>query len=132
MPGIRPWRRRRRDSAEPSRVRSVATTLTRSPATAAIVAALCRESGSILRAVPDLAILGQDPGFAGGSRAQTEALWQAAVAAGRRPELLYLRHRRLDGARGGTVLRGRGVAPVLPGLDVANVLVASVRHARPC
>jgi glycosyltransferase involved in cell wall biosynthesis len=77
----------------------------------------------------DLAILGQDPGFAGGVRAQIEALWRAAVAVGRDPELHYLRYRRLDGARAGTLLRGRSVSPTVPGFDIANVLSSSVRIA---
>jgi glycosyltransferase involved in cell wall biosynthesis len=86
--------------------------------------------------VTDIAIVGQDPGFAGGVTAQTEALWQAAVAIGREPELHYLRYRSLDDARSSASLQGRGVTPLVPGLDVANVVAAAgvvarrVRRAR--
>ena len=73
----------------------------------------------------DLAILGQDPGFAGGILAQTEALWRGAVALGREPELHYLRYRRLDRSRGRSLLRGRDVPPVAPGVDIVNVLAAA-------
>jgi glycosyltransferase involved in cell wall biosynthesis len=80
--------------------------------------------------VAELAILGQDPGFAGGVMAQTEALWNAALSLGRDPELHYLRYRRLDGARRRAALRGRGVAPIVPGLEIANSLVAAALLAR--
>jgi glycosyltransferase involved in cell wall biosynthesis len=80
--------------------------------------------------VADLAILGQDPGFAGGIMAQTEALWNAAVSLGRDPELHYLRYRRLDGPRRGAALHGRGVAPVVPGVEIVNVLAAAALLAR--
>ena len=51
----------------------------------------------------DLAIVGQDPGFAGGLTAQTEALWQAAKwwqALPKRPSKddLHVKRRRLTGA----------------------------------
>jgi glycosyltransferase involved in cell wall biosynthesis len=75
--------------------------------------------------VADLAIVGQDPGFRGGIGAQTEALWEAAVSLKRTPELHYLRYRRLDGSRDGGLAQGRDVAPVLPGLDLVNVLAAA-------
>jgi len=80
--------------------------------------------------VPDLAIVGQDPGFRGGILAQTRALWDGAVSLGREPELYYLRYRRLDDARGGTPVRGRGVEPILPGADALNVLAAAAVIAR--
>jgi glycosyltransferase involved in cell wall biosynthesis len=80
--------------------------------------------------VADLAIVGQDPGFAGGVLAQTEALWQAARSLGREPELHYLRYRRLDAARDTIRLQGRAVQPVIPDLDVVNVLAAAVVVAR--
>ena len=79
--------------------------------------------------VADFAIIGQDPGFAGGARTQTEALWNAALALGRTPEFYYLEYRRLAGGRAATVLRGRGVSAPVPGLDAANVLAASLRLA---
>ncbi|HEY5057532.1 MAG TPA: glycosyltransferase family 4 protein [Gaiellaceae bacterium] len=40
----------------------------------------------------DLAVVGQDPGFGGGSAAQMEAFLAAARALGREPELLYVPH----------------------------------------
>ena len=73
----------------------------------------------------DLAIVGQDPGFAGGVLAQTRALFDAAEALGRAPELHYLRYHRLDEARRLADVRGRGVRPVVPGLEIANVLGAA-------
>ena len=80
--------------------------------------------------VAELAILGQDPGFAGGILAQTEALWDAALSLGRNPELHYLRHHRLDRPRAAAALRGRGVAPVVPGVEIVNALVAAALLAR--
>ena len=77
----------------------------------------------------DLAILGQDPGFAGGIMAQTVALWEAAESFGRNPELHYLRYRRLDGARPTARLAGTAVQPVVRDLDALNVLVAARRLA---
>ena len=47
----------------------------------------------------DLAVLGQDPGFGGGTLAMTESFWRAAESLGRRPELQYLRYRALDERR---------------------------------
>ncbi len=76
----------------------------------------------------DLAIIGQDPAFGGGARAQTEALWRAAEELGRDPTLHYLRYPRLA-PPGDTCLRGTSVAPLLPGLDAANVLAAAARTA---
>jgi glycosyltransferase involved in cell wall biosynthesis len=77
----------------------------------------------------DLAIVSQDPGFLGGVLAQTEALWNAAVALGREPELQYLRYPRLDRQRGEAALEGRGVSPLIPHVDVLNVLGAAARLA---
>jgi glycosyltransferase involved in cell wall biosynthesis len=73
----------------------------------------------------DLAIVGQDPGFAGGVLAQTEALWQAALSLGRDPELHYLRYRRLDASRRTPTLDGRAVPPLFPGADIVNVMAAA-------
>ena len=73
----------------------------------------------------DLAIVGQDPGFAGGVLAQTEALWQAALSLGRDPELHYLRYRRLDASRRAPSLDGRAVPPLFPGADIVNVMAAA-------
>src|SRR5206468_5905718 len=51
-------------------------------------------------AVIDLAVIGMDPAFGGGAKAQTDAFLAAAVELGRKPELLYCRMpsglRRLD------------------------------------
>jgi hypothetical protein len=77
----------------------------------------------------DLAIVGQDPGFLGGVLTQTEALWNAAVTLGRKPELHYLRYPRLDEQRGEAVLEGRGVSPLVPRADLLNVLGAAARLA---
>jgi glycosyltransferase involved in cell wall biosynthesis len=50
--------------------------------------------------VTDLAVIGMDPAFGGGAKAQTDAFLAAAVELGREPELLYCRMpsgvRRLD------------------------------------
>jgi glycosyltransferase involved in cell wall biosynthesis len=75
--------------------------------------------------VADLAIVGQDPGFAGGVLAQTEAIWQAARSLDREPELHYLRYRRLDASRCDAGLDGRAVRPLVPGVEVLNVLAAA-------
>jgi glycosyltransferase involved in cell wall biosynthesis len=80
--------------------------------------------------VSDLAILGQDPGFAGGVMAQTEALWRGAEELGRRPELHFLRYPRLDGARASAELHGRDVAPLVPGVEILNVVAAAGVIAR--
>ena len=45
----------------------------------------------------DLAVLGQDPRFGGGSAAQTEAFLGGVTSLGRRPRLLYDEHPGLDG-----------------------------------
>ena len=74
----------------------------------------------------DLAVLGQDPGFGGGTLAMTESFWRAAESLGRRPELQYLRYQSLDERRdSGTVVRGRSVPQLLRGLDAANVAGAA-------
>src|SRR5262249_41985614 len=86
--------------------------------------------------VLDLAIVGPDPGVAGGLLAQTEAPRTGAVGLGRNPELPYLRSRRLDGPRAGSPVRGPDVPPLLPGVDIVNVVAAAtvigrrVRDAR--
>jgi glycosyltransferase involved in cell wall biosynthesis len=80
--------------------------------------------------VTDLAIIGQDPGFAGGALAQTQALWQAACSLGREPELHFLRFRRLDESRRSAGLQGRGVSPLVPDVEIVNVLEAAALIAR--
>jgi glycosyltransferase involved in cell wall biosynthesis len=72
----------------------------------------------------DLAVLGQDPGFGGGTLAMTESFLRAAESLGRRPELQYLRYRALDDRRD-SALRGRSVPQLLRGLDAANVAGAA-------
>jgi len=76
----------------------------------------------------DLAVLGQDPRFAGGSRVQAEAFWRAAVELGREPTLFWLSYRGLD-ERGAptTPLHGHGLAPLVPGLDGVNQVAAARR-----
>jgi glycosyltransferase involved in cell wall biosynthesis len=74
----------------------------------------------------DLAVLGQDPGFGGGTLAMTESFWRAAESLGRRPELQYIRYRALDERRAsGSMLGGRSVPQLLRGLDAANVAGAA-------
>jgi glycosyltransferase involved in cell wall biosynthesis len=75
-------------------------------------------------------MIGQDPGFGGGVGKMTEELWRAAESAALVPELHYLRYPSLDRDRNGSLVRGRGVSPVVPGLDAANVVAASARIAR--
>jgi glycosyltransferase involved in cell wall biosynthesis len=72
----------------------------------------------------DLAVLGQDPGFGGGTLAMTQSFWRAAESLGRRPELQYLRYHALDDRRD-SALRGRSVPQLLRGLDAANVAGAA-------
>jgi glycosyltransferase involved in cell wall biosynthesis len=49
--------------------------------------------------VPDLPVVGQDPGFGGGALAQMNAFLDAARALGRDPELLYVPHPTFAGRR---------------------------------
>jgi glycosyltransferase involved in cell wall biosynthesis len=78
----------------------------------------------------DLAVLGQDPGFGGGTLAMTESFWRAAESLGRRPELQYLRHRALNERRdSGPMLSARSVPQLLRGLDAANVAGAACAMA---
>src|SRR4051812_14400750 len=97
-----------------------------SPATGRGLASLpSRRSSTIASApVPDLAIVASDPAFGGGGRALTEALWRAAVELGRRPELYFLRHRRLPAVRDGLLRPRRSVPQLVPGLHALNFLVA--------
>ncbi len=86
---------------------------------------------------PDIALVGQDPRFGGGARAQLEAFWNGSVELGRSPELLYLEYRGLRGASiEGSPLCGASVPPTVAWLDGVNQAVAGrrlagrVRHAR--
>ena len=76
---------------------------------------------------PDLAVLGQDPRFGGGARAQTEAFWRGATELGRRPELLYLAHPSLAGRDPGPVLPRHGDRAPLPLLDGMSQVVGARR-----
>src|SRR3954454_1869400 len=67
----------------------------------------------------DLAIVAPDPGFGGGSRALTEALWRAAEEGGREPQLHFLRNPRLPGGDEDPVFtRSRPVRSWLPVPDM--------------
>ena len=85
----------------------------------------------------DLAVVGQDPWFGGGVRAQTEPFLATAGALGREPELLFLaRERALSLARRSLAVRaehGDGAVAypaILPELDAVNQLVGGPRVAR--
>ena len=91
-------------------------------------------------AVTDLAVIGMDPAFGGGAKAQTDAFLTAAAALGRKPELLYCRMpsglRRLDA--GNQLAFAFRVAPQLR--DARDVWIAAtsassgygaVRNGRP-
>ena len=58
------------------------------------------ERSTLFSNMRDLAIVAPDPGFGGGGRALTEALWRAAEEVGREPQLHFLRNPRLPGADG--------------------------------
>ena len=78
----------------------------------------------------DLAVLGQDPRFPGGSRVQAEAFWRAALELGREPRLYWLSYRGLDARPApDTPLRGRGITPLVPRLDGVNQLALARRVA---
>jgi glycosyltransferase involved in cell wall biosynthesis len=49
------------------------------------------------RAVPDLTVLGQEPRYGGGARAQIEAFLKAARSLGRDPKLVFTPHPTFDG-----------------------------------
>ncbi len=82
--------------------------------------------------MPDLAIVAPDPGFGGGGRALTEALWRAAEEVGREPRLHFLRNPRLPGADDDPVFTR--VRPVrswlpLPDLEAYKLWLAAPRVA---
>jgi glycosyltransferase involved in cell wall biosynthesis len=73
----------------------------------------------------DLAVLGMDPGFGGGVRAQTEAFWHGAVELGREPSYHYVAHPSLSAVpRAGSPLDMPGIAAPFGRLDAANQLAA--------
>src|SRR4029453_10305045 len=90
-------------------------------------------------AMRDLAIVAPDPGFGGGGRALTDALWRAAGELGREPELHFLRNPRLPDADDGFD-RCRPVRSWLPSPDLeayklwlaAPRMADRLRRARTC
>jgi glycosyltransferase involved in cell wall biosynthesis len=88
----------------------------------------------------DFAVVGSDPGFGGGGRALTEALWRAAEELGREPELHYLHYRRLPTLdRDPVFTRRRSVSPLpfpdieaIKNLAAATVIATRVRGASSC
>ena len=80
----------------------------------------------------DLAIVAPDPGFGGGGRALTEALWRAAEEVGREPQLHFLRNPRLPGDDDDPVFtRSRPVRSwlPLPDLEAHKLWLAAPRVA---
>jgi glycosyltransferase involved in cell wall biosynthesis len=80
----------------------------------------------------DLAIVAPDPGFGGGGRALTEALWRAAEEVGREPQLHFLRNPRLPGDDDDPVFtRSRPVRSwlPLPDLEAYKLWLAAPRVA---
>ncbi len=75
-------------------------------------------------------MVGQDPRFGGGARAQTEAFWRGAVELGRQPELLYLAHPSLAGRDPGPVLPRHGERSPVPLLDGVTQILGARRLAR--
>jgi glycosyltransferase involved in cell wall biosynthesis len=72
----------------------------------------------------DFAIVAPDPGFGGGGRAMTEALWRAAEGLGREPELHFLRSPRLPDTEDDPVFtKERIVRSPLPFPDMASYKV---------
>jgi glycosyltransferase involved in cell wall biosynthesis len=72
----------------------------------------------------DFAIVTADPGFGGGSRALTAALWEAASEIGREPELHFLRNPSLPATEDDPVFTKRRVAhSALPLPDLASYKV---------
>jgi glycosyltransferase involved in cell wall biosynthesis len=89
----------------------------------------------------DLAIVAPDPGFGGGGRALTEALWRAAEELGREPRLHFLRNRRLPSSDDDDVFTRRREfhsALPFPDLEAYKLWLAAprvadrVRGARSC
>jgi glycosyltransferase involved in cell wall biosynthesis len=81
--------------------------------------------------VHDVAIVSPDPGFGGGGRALTEALWRAAEGIGREPELHFLRNMRLPETDDSVFERTRVVHSWLPvpGIDAYKLWLAAPRVA---
>lgn len=76
----------------------------------------------------DLAVVGQDPRFGWGARAQLDAFWSASLELDRRPELLYIAHPTLsDRDPGG--YRDPGVRGLVRHVDAANQLTGGLRLA---
>ena len=89
-----------------------------------------------MRSTVDLAVIGQDPAFGGGVRAQTEAFLRGTRALGREPELLYDAHPTFAG-RAFTIDRvetirqlraARRLAPRLSGASSVWVVATLATH----
>lgn len=87
----------------------------------------------------DLAVVGQDPAFGGGARAQMDAFLTAAAALGRQPELLFAPHPTFAGRRV-TLDRvewlrqlrsARTLAPAVTTARTAWVVAATASHGYP-
>jgi glycosyltransferase involved in cell wall biosynthesis len=78
----------------------------------------------------DLAVVAQDPRFAGGSRTVLDAFWREAEALGRRPRLYHLAYRSLAERPGIESDEVEPVEQVVPQLDALNQLVAAERIGR--
>jgi glycosyltransferase involved in cell wall biosynthesis len=76
----------------------------------------------------DVVILGMDPRFGGGGLALMESFWDAAVALGRQPELLYTAHPTLAGRPlRDTPLPVKGTPARFDRFDAGNQLAAARR-----
>jgi glycosyltransferase involved in cell wall biosynthesis len=78
----------------------------------------------------DLAVVAQDPRFAGGSRTVLDAFWREAEALDRRPRLFHLAFRALAERPGIESDEVEAVGQALPQLDALNQLVAAARIGR--
>ena len=89
----------------------------------------------------DLSVVGQDPWFRGGSRAQAEAFWRAAVQLGREPHLVFLARERTTSllrrslaldtlAAADPPFAGSALPSFLPELDSLNQLAGGFRMSR--
>lgn len=90
---------------------------------------------------PDIALVGQDPRFGGGSRSQAETIWRGTEELGRESRLFYLsRKRQTSLLRPGLALKpreerqppfvGTAYPSFLPELDGLNQLVGGRRMAK--
>lgn len=77
----------------------------------------------------DVAVVAQDPRFAGGSRTVLDAFLAATRALGREPRVLHLAYRSLADRPGLAGTEVDAVPPVVPQLDALNQVVAARRIA---